>query len=105
MHIMSVPYNDMSRIHVIVTEAQKVRYQGQAAREGKSLGAWLREAAEERISRPSGRRFGTPEELRTYLEGCWERAAAGGGPDREPDWEETKKLILDSKIRGLEEFV
>ena len=95
----------MSRIHVIVTEAQKVRYQSRAAREGKSLGAWLREAAEERIGRPSGSRFGTPEELRTYLEGCWERAAAGGGPDREPDWEGTKKLIRDSKIRGLEEFV
>ena len=73
MHTLDVQHNDMPRIHVIVNEAEKVRYQSQAAREGKSLGAWLREAAEERIGRPSARRFRTPEELRTYLEDCWER--------------------------------
>lgn len=95
----------MSRIHVVLDEVQKVRYQSQAARDGKSLGAWIREAADEKLTRHSRRRFASSEELREYLESCWERAASDGGPDREPDWEETKKLILDSKIRGLEEFL
>ena len=95
----------MSRIHLIVNEVQKVRYQSQAAHEGKSLGAWIREAADEKLNRRSRGRFTSSEELHKFLEGCWERAASDGGPDREPDWEETKKLILDSKIRGLEEFL
>ena len=91
----------MSRIHVVLTEAQKVRYQSQAAREGKSLSAWLREAADERTARESRERFRTAEELDAYLEKCWERSSA----DREPDWDETKKLILDSRSRALEEFI
>ena len=105
MHTIDVQLILMSRIHVILSEAQKVRYQSQASREGKSLGAWMREAAEEKLGRQSRERFRSPEELRAYLEGCWARAAADDGPDREPDWEETKKLIVDSKIRGLEEFL
>ena len=95
----------MSRIHVVLDEAQKVRYQSQAAREGKSLGAWLREAAEEKIAKSAPRRFASAEEFDAFIAECRALAAAGGGPDREPDWEETKKLILDSKIRGLEEFL
>ena len=94
----------MSRVHFVVAEVDKIRYQSQATREGKSLGAWLREAAAEKLSSGATKRFASVEEFDEYIARCQERAAAGGGPDREPDWEETKKLILDSKIRGLDEF-
>ena len=40
----------MTRIHIIVKETAKVRYQDQARREGKSLGEWMREAAEEKLA-------------------------------------------------------
>lgn len=94
----------MSRVHIVLQEVQKVRYQSEAAREGKSLGAWLREAAEEKIARSAPRRFASVREFDEFIAECQARSAAEGGPEREPDWEETKKVILDSKIRGLEEF-
>ncbi len=95
----------MSRIHVVLEETQKVRYQSHAAREGKSLGAWLREAAEEKIAKSAPRRFASVQEFDEFVAECQKRSVADGGLEREPDWEETKKIILDSKIRGLEEFL
>ncbi|MDE0473754.1 MAG: hypothetical protein OXI50_04295 [Gammaproteobacteria bacterium] len=95
----------MSRIHILIDEAQKVRYQSHAARERKSLGAWMREAAEEKIARSAPRRFASVQEFDAFVAECQARSAADGGLEREPDWEETKKIILDSKIRGLEEFL
>lgn len=95
----------MSRIHVVLNQAQKIRYQSHAAREGKSLGAWFREAAEEKIARGTPRRFASVDEFDEFIAQCQERSAASGGLEREPDWEVTKRIILDSKIRGLEEFL
>ncbi|MXX86397.1 MAG: hypothetical protein F4Y71_08070 [Acidobacteria bacterium] len=95
----------MSRIHILINKAQKVRYQSHAARERKSLGAWMREAAEEKIARSAPRRFASVQEFDAFVAECQARSAADGGLEREPDWEETKKIILDSKIRGLEEFL
>lgn len=94
-----------SRIHLLIDEAHKVRYQSQAARERKSLGAWLREAAEEKIARSASGRFVSVAEFDAFVAECQERSSADGGLAREPDWEETKKVILDAKTRGLEEFV
>ena len=109
----------MSRIHILIDEAQKVRYQSHAARERKSLGAWMREAADEKtieaaralfgvdekIARSAPRRFASVQEFDAFVAECQARSAADGGLEREPDWDETKKIILDSKIRGLEEFL
>ncbi len=88
----------MSRIHFIVPEAEKAGYQSQAQLEGKSLGAWMREAAEEKLAaaRPA-KRFSAAD-LQRFLEECDARS----GGKREPDWPEQKRLIAESKIRGLE---
>ena len=88
----------MSRIHFIVSEADKIGYRGQARREGKSLGAWLREAADEKLAaaRPAGR-FSAGE-LRRFFEECDARSAGR----KEPDWPEQKRLIAESRVRGLE---
>jgi hypothetical protein len=88
----------MSRIHFVVSEAEKAGYRSQALLEGKSLGAWLREAAEEKLAaaRPA-KRFSAAD-LRRFFEECDVRSAER----KEPDWPEQKRLIAESKIRGLE---
>lgn len=87
----------MARIHFIVKETAKIRYRDQARREGKSLGEWFREAAEEKLASARPRRF-TVEELREFAAKCDAMHPPGA---REPDWEEIKKVITDSKIAGL----
>lgn len=88
----------MARIHFVLPESDKNRYLSQAAREKKSLGAWMREAAAEKLQVAQKRgSFRSATELREFLSECHRRA----GPGREPDWEETKQLIGDSKLDGL----
>lgn len=88
----------MSRIHFVVSETDKLSYQSQARREGKSLGAWLREAAEEKLAaaQPIGR-FSV-DEFRAFNRMC-DPAEAGR---KEPDWPDQKRLVTESKVRGLE---
>lgn len=88
----------MSRIHFLVPETDKIRYLSQAHCEGKSLGAWLREAADEKLAaaRPAGR-FSVAD-LRAFHRRC-DAAEAGR---KEPNWSEQKRLIAESKVRGLE---
>ncbi len=87
----------MSRIHFVVKEAAKVRYREQARREGKSLGEWMREAADEKLASARPRRF-TVDELREFNAKCDARRPPGA---REMDWEEMKRIITESKIAGL----
>jgi len=61
----------MARIHVILADDEKARYQNQAEREGKSLGAWLREAAEERLTAAAARdRIDSVGALRRFFQDC-----------------------------------
>ena len=90
----------MARIHFIVKETAKMRYQDQARREGKSLGEWFREAAEEKLASARPRRF-TVEELREFAAKCDAMHPPG---EREMDWEEMKQIIMDSKIAGLDDI-
>lgn len=88
----------MGRIHIVLPESDKARYAAQAAREGKSLGAWLREAAEGRLREAQGaRRLDTLEELDAFFAECDAREVC-----REPDWEEHLRLIRQSRTDGLE---
>ncbi len=87
----------MSRIHFVVKETAKARYQAQAEREGKSLGQWMREAAEEKLASERPRLY-TVEELREFAARCDARHPPGS---REPDWPEIKRMIAESKIAGL----
>lgn len=86
-----------TRIHILLREADKARYRHQAEREGKSLGAWLREAAEEKLESGQTRRFGSAEELSDFF-------ASRDGTERapEPDWEEHRRVIERSRIDGTE---
>jgi len=88
----------MNRIHILLDDEQKARYRRQAEREGKSLGAWLREAAEEKLAatEKSGR-LETVEELRAFFNACDAREGT-----REPDWEKHLRVLAASRSRGLE---
>ena len=48
----------MPRIHFVVSETAKIAYRAEAHREGKSLGEWMREAADEKL--PPGVRESSP---------------------------------------------
>ena len=87
----------MARIHFVVKETAKLRYQDQAQREGKSLGEWMREAADDKLALARPRTF-TVEELRGFAARCDAMHPPGS---REPDWPEIKRTIADSKIAGL----
>lgn len=84
----------MSRIHFVVEESARIRYQAEAEREGKSLGQWLREAADEKLKAARPRKF-TLEELREFDAACDARHPPGA---REPDWEDLKRLITEDKL-------
>jgi hypothetical protein len=87
-----------SRIHVLLDEAEKARYRRQAQREGKSLGAWLREAAEDRLRAAAGTRdLRSRAELGQFFAEC-DRREAG----TEPDWHDHRHLIERSRLNGLD---
>lgn len=88
----------MSRIHFVVKETAKARYQAQAEREGKSLGRWMREAAEEKLASARPRLF-TIEELREFAARCDARHPPGS---REPDWSEVKRILVETRYPDLE---
>ncbi len=87
-----------TRIHIPVDEADKARYRRYAEREGKSLAAWLREAAEARIrASEEVRRLRTREALEGFFAECDERES-----HPEPDWEKHRKVIDRSRTEGLD---
>ena len=87
----------MSRIHFVVEESARIRYQAEAEREGKSLGPWLRDAADEKLATARPRKF-TLEELREFNAAC--DARRSDAP--EPDWPEVKRMIGESRLSGIE---
>ena len=84
-----------SRIHIVVDEEDKERFRRQAEREGKSLSAWLREAARARLSERRASALDTAEELRAFFEACDDREAVP-----EPDWEEHRRVVERSVRSG-----
>ncbi len=79
----------MARVQLVIPDSDRNRYVYQAQREGMTFSAWLRAAAEERLAKQQPKRFESVEELREFFRECNERA----GPGREPDWEESKRVI------------
>jgi len=86
----------LARIHVILDDAEKDRFRHQAEREGKSLGAWLREAARERLARAAARpRLDTAAGLKAFWAECDARETS-----REPDWDAHRRVIEESMASG-----
>ena len=84
------------RIHIVVGRDEKERYRQVAARAGKSLSEWVREAAEEKAAAALAERaLESADELRAFFEEC-DRRETG----REPDWEAHRATIIGSITGG-----
>ena len=84
------------RVQVILDEKEASRFKSQAVKESKSLSAWLRDAGNKMIE-INGRqqRLTDPDSLTRFFRKIDEKANGA-----EPDWEDHKKLILDSYQAG-----
>ncbi len=88
----------MARVQLIIPDEDRERFVRQAQREGLTFSAWLRAAARDRLeARERDRRFQTREDLQRFFEECDARE----GPGVEPDWDEHKRAIEESRIKGL----
>ena len=84
------------RVQVILDEKEVTQFKSQAVKESKSLSAWLRDAGKKMIEiNGQQQRLTNPDSLKRFFRKCDE---SGNGP--EPDWEDHKKLILDSYKAG-----
>jgi hypothetical protein len=87
-----------SRVHVLLDDVEKARYRAQAAREGKSLGAWLRAAAEERLRAATMQRdLRSRRSLERFFAECDERETG-----QEPDWDAQREMIERSRVGRLD---
>ena len=84
------------RVQVILNEEEATRFKSQARKESKSLSAWLRDAGNKmiEISRER-RRLTDPDSLKRFFQKCNQLESG-----IEPDWEDHKRLILDSYQAG-----
>ena len=88
----------MARVQLIIPDEDRDRFVQQARREGVTFSEWLRAAARERLEeRQYAERFKSPEDLKRFFEECSERE----GPGVEPDWEDVKREMEESIVRGL----
>lgn len=87
----------MARVQLVMPNHDRDRYVHQARREGLSLSAWLRAAAEDRLQRAARSvHFDSVEDLQAFFAAC--DGLAGHG--EEPDWEEHRSVIDASRRRG-----
>jgi hypothetical protein len=85
----------MRRVQVLLEEGEQEHFRQQAEREGLSLSAWLRQAAQERLRSRRGRRLSTQSDLRDFF-----RAVDAREKGREPDWDEHLAVIERSRASG-----
>ena len=88
----------MARVQLIIPDEDRDRFVHQARKEGLTFSAWLRVAARERLkAQESAKRFESPDDLRRFFEECDARRESGV----EPDWEDQKRAIEESRLQGL----
>ena len=93
-----VSYRMSTRIHIVLDPEDKARYRAQAEREGKSLAAWLRDAAEDRLdAAQKGRSLRSRDALADFFQACDARES-----EAEPDWAEHKAALERSRVKGLD---
>ena len=85
----------MTRVQVLLQEAEREQFRRQVEREGLSLSGWLRHAGQERLRSRQGRRLSTVRELREFF-----REVDAREKGREPDWEEHLAVMARSRASG-----
>ncbi len=83
------------RIHLVVGRADKDRYRHMAARAGKSLSEWLRDAADEKLAAAEVEvDLDSSDRLREFFAEC-DRREIG----REPDWA-SHRVVIERSIQA-----
>jgi len=83
------------RVQVILEEEEAARFKSQALKESKSMSAWLRNAGRTMVEMNKKRwTLADEKSLIAFFNKCNEQEKG-----EEPDWEEHKRVILES-IRG-----
>ena len=83
------------RVQVILDKEEAARFKSQAAKESKSLSAWLRDAGR-RMLRRSRRPLMDAESLKAFFAECRKREKG-----TEPDWRRHKEKILEGfRVEG-----
>jgi len=85
-----------TRIHLVLSEEEKAVLESAARRNGMSLSAWLREAAQEKLGRDRAPLLATREALEAFFRACDAREQG-----EEPDWDVHREVIEASKTQGL----
>ena len=88
----------MARVQLVLSDEDRDRFVHQARREGKTLSAWLRIAAHQRLQEQQRSR---PFESTSDVEAFFRECDALDGPEREPDWHEHLAVIEESRRRGI----
>ena len=87
----------MARVQLVIPDNDRDQFVHQAKSEGLTLSAWLRLAAQEKLTRETGsKKFQTVEEIRAFYKVCDDSVDL----EHEPDWEDHKKVISKSKSSG-----
>lgn len=87
----------MARVQLVIPDEDRDRYVHQARREGLTLSAWLRTAAQQRLRQQQRvSHFEGTADLEEFFAEC----DALDGPAREPDWGEHIAMIDESRRRG-----
>ena len=88
----------MARVQLVMPDADRDRFVDQARREGLSLSAWIRAAAQERLeTRQRVKPFESPDDLREFFRNC----ASLDSPEAEPDWSEHLRVMSVSRGTGV----
>lgn len=84
------------KIQVILDEEEAARFKAQAGKESKSLSSWLRDAGKTVLQMSAKKKpLNTAAELKKFFQESNRREKG-----EEPDWEDQKKLILESYQSG-----
>jgi hypothetical protein len=87
----------MARVQLLIPDEERDRFVQQARIEGRSLSAWLRAAAGQRLAeKQCSVPFESAEDLQRFFRDC----DALEGPKMEPDWEEHLEVVNESRRGG-----
>ena len=87
----------MARVQLMMRDEDRSRYRYQAHKEGMTLSAWLRAAADERLERYSQvQPFASVADLEAFFAECDQRESTG----TEPDWEQHLAVMNEARKRG-----
>ncbi len=84
-----------NRVQVILTGEEREAFRQEAAREGKSLSAWLRDAGRRCLAEAAAPTIRNVRELRAFFDALPERDA----DHPEPDWSQHVEVIESSRAR------